>query len=125
MDALGEEHKKFGIEEVSGWILRLGVAGSGLVMIFGVVLSMAHHHAEVERLRSATFDANPGNILRGVIGLQGQYVIELGIYLLVATPIARVAASALLFLFSKRDYFYAAVTTAVLLMTLAGLLIFK
>jgi uncharacterized protein len=113
------------IEHVSGWILRLGVIVAMSVILLGIALSIAHRDVPLARMRAASFEYRPADIWHGLRQLSGQAVIELGIYLLVATPIMRVATSMVLFIITERDWFYAAVTAGVLLLTLAGLLLLK
>jgi uncharacterized membrane protein len=117
--------KKIAIEDASSWILRIGLVLSVSVMLTGIALSFTHNRVPIERMRSATFESDPRLIWRGVIEGRGQAVIELGIYLLVLTPIMRVVTSMILFAFSEKDWLYAAITFLVLLLTLTGLLIFK
>jgi uncharacterized membrane protein len=71
-----------------------------------------------------TFDYRPGQILDGVRHGSGKSIIEVGIYLLVLTPILRVVTSMILFAI-ERDWLYAGVTLLVLMLTLAGLLFLK
>ena len=60
-------------------------------------------------------------IMRGALGLDGRDVVQLGVVLLLATPIARVALSAFAFA-RQRDVTYVLVTSVVLLLLLASLL---
>jgi uncharacterized membrane protein len=110
------------IEALSGWILRIGVILSAAVILLGVALCAFHGHLPVERLRHATFEYPPQAIFAGLRDLRGQSVLELGIYLLLATPLMRVAASVVLFIAQERDWFYAMITAIVLALMLAGLL---
>jgi uncharacterized membrane protein len=111
------------VQAVSGWILRLGVIASVVVIISGGILSFSRHHVPMERMTRARFEFSPDEIWRGLCDLRGQAVIELGILLLLATPIARVAASAVIFLLAERDWVYTVITAIVLVMTLAGLML--
>lgn len=111
------------IETVSGWILRLGVTLACVVILVGVALCALHGHLPLSRLREATFEYRPGAIWDGVREFRGQSVLELGIYVLLATPLMRVAASVVLFAAQERDWFYAIVTAGVLGLTLSGLLL--
>ncbi len=65
------------------------------------------------------------HLWQGLRELRGQSIIELGIYMLVLTPILRVVASMVLFLVEEHDWLYTAVTFFVLVLTLAGFLILK
>ena len=113
------------IENASALILRAGVLTSMLVMLAGLALSFAHRPLSVEYMQRAAFDGRLSTLWRGLRECRGQSVIELGIYLLVFTPILRVAASMVLFLVEERDRLYTVITSVVLVLTLAGLLFLR
>jgi uncharacterized membrane protein len=116
-------------ERLARWIgnlLRLGVGIAGAVVLVGGVLYLARHGTETpsyhvfrgepSQLRSA------GGILRSAFGLSAPGIIQLGLLLLIATPIARVAFAALGFAM-ERDRTYVLVSLivlATLLFSLAG-----
>lgn len=52
----------------------------------------------------------------------GESIIDVGLFILVLTPVARVLASVILFALVDRDWFYTAVTLIVLILTLVSLL---
>ena len=76
-------------------------------------------------MQHAAFDGNLGHLWQGLRDLRGQAVIELGIYLLVFTPILRVVTSMVLFLVEEHDVLYTVVTFFVFVLTLTGLLLLK
>jgi uncharacterized membrane protein len=113
------------IQAIIGWILRSGVAVSMfLVIIGGIVFIFRHGHSLPDY---KTFKGVPdyihtiGGILDGIIAFKGQAIIQLGIILLIATPVTRVAFSAVGFLIEK-DYLYTAITLIVLLIILASMI---
>ena len=110
------------ISDVSAWVLRLGVILSSLVMLAGIILSFTHGTVSIKRITSDGFDYYPSAIWYLIRHGHGKGIIEAGIYLLVFTPIMRVAASTLLFAFQERDRLYTFITLIVLILTLAGLL---
>ena len=110
------------IQNVSAWVLRIGVVVSVTVMLVGIAFSFLHGTTSVKRMQSATFDYRPNVIWKGVCAGSGKAIIEVGIYLLVLTPIMRVVMSALMFAFHEKDWLYAGITLTVLILTLAGLL---
>jgi uncharacterized membrane protein len=61
-----------------------------------------------------------GGIVRAALDLRGRGLIQLGLLLLIATPVARVAVSLVAFL-RQRDRTYTLVTAFVLLLLLASL----
>ena len=117
-------HVPIPIEDASAWVLRVGLACSIVVMLTGLVFSFVHGTTSVQRMQSDRFDYHPNDIWQGIRGGHGKSIIEAGIYLLLSTPILRVAVSAILFAFEEHDWFYTAVTATVLVLVLAGLLWF-
>ncbi|HVB38832.1 MAG TPA: DUF1634 domain-containing protein [Vicinamibacterales bacterium] len=113
------------IQDASAWILRIGVVTSVVVMLAGLTLSFVHHPVAVQQMQHAAFDGNLGHLWQGLRDLRGQAVIELGIYLLVFTPILRVVTSMVLFLVEEHDVLYTVVTFFVFVLTLTGLLLLK
>jgi uncharacterized membrane protein len=103
-------------------LLRTGVLLSLITIFLGVVLMFAHHHdylrssTELKRLTEpgAAFPRTLGEVARGLIAFRGQAVISLGLLMLIATPIFRVAVSIVAFAL-ERDRTYVLITTAVLL----------
>ena len=112
------------IEVALGHLLRAGVLLAASVVLFGGVVFLARHHAahagygafsgEPEDLRSI-----PG-IVAGALGFHGRSVMQLGVLLLVATPIARVVFSAAAFA-KQRDWLYVGLTAIVLSLLLFSL----
>jgi uncharacterized membrane protein len=105
------------IEVLIGTLLRTGVILSAAVVFLGALLYLAHHghdvisyaafHGEPERLKSVR------EILQGAMALRPGAMIQLGLLLLIATPVARVAFSAIAFAI-ERDYLYVVITLVVL-----------
>lgn len=111
------------IEDVSSWILRIGVVASVAVMLFGLGLSFARNAPSVEAMQTVAFAGGFRPLLLGLRAGAGTAFMELGILLLVLTPIMRVFTSMVLFAAVEKDWFYAAVTLVVLVMTLLSLLV--
>ena len=110
------------VESASAWVLRIGVCASVAVMLIGLVFSFIHGPPSLERMMHDPFEYRPSAIYHGISNLRGKAIIELGIYILVFTPITRVFMSFLLFAFDEHDRLYAIITLIVLLLTLVGLL---
>lgn len=113
-DHAAEDHA---VEQVVGRLLQVGVLlAAGVTAIGGVVL-LARDGGSVPAL--GQFVGEPadhsriGAIVQGALGGDGAAIVQLGVLLLIATPIARVAFTLLAFL-RQRDRFYAVVTTVVL-----------
>lgn len=114
------------VERIIGALLRLGVVTAAAVVLAGGTVYLARHGREIpdytvfrgqpEELRSV-----PG-ILGGMRRLSGRSIIQLGLLLLIATPVARVAFSMAAFALLKDKLYVAiaALVLAVLLFSLAG-----
>jgi uncharacterized membrane protein len=118
----GERSNHAVISDVSAWVLRIGVVAASAVMLIGITVTFAHGTESVARIKQDKFDYAPGIIWDGILHGRGKAIIEAGIYLLLFTPIMRVAASSVLFAFHDRDAMYTVFTLIVLILTLAGLL---
>lgn len=96
-------------------VLAGGVYGSVVLMLLGAALAASAPAA-------AAPPRTGGELLRGVAAGQGSAVMQLGVALLIATPVLRVLASALAFV-RERDWVYVAVTTAVLALLAVSVLL--
>ena len=101
------------VEQVIGGLLRAGVLIAAAVTALGGALYLARHGLEPADYR--TFTGAPGldslhGILRGVRRLDGAAIIQLGLVLLIATPIARVALSLVAFV-KQRDWRFVVITS--------------
>jgi uncharacterized membrane protein len=114
------------LERIIGTLLQAGVMLSGALVVAGGVIYLVRHGAEPPRY--GTFAGEPSELrtLSGIvayaISMHGRGIIQLGLLFLIATPVARVAFSAVAFAL-ERDWLYVAVTSlvlAVLLFSLAG-----
>lgn len=112
------------VDQLLGNLLRVGVIIATIVAVVGGILFLAQHglepangrvfHGEPPELRSI------GGIFRGVLALRSAAIIQLGLVLLVATPVARVAMSLVAFIL-QRDRTYVVVTTIVLALLIFSL----
>jgi uncharacterized membrane protein len=112
------------IELAIGTLLRAGVllaAGVGLVGAIAYIArygSAPVHYAQFHGV-PAGLDSVHGVVV-GALALRSRWVIQLGLLLLIATPVARVALSLVSFLL-QRDRTYVVVTAIVLGLLLYGL----
>ena len=105
------------MDDIIGRLLRAGVILSAVFVLGGGVVYLARHpvpvmdyrvfHGEPEELRTV-----PG-IFHEALALRGRGLIQFGLLILIATPIARVAFSVVAFLY-LRDWTYVVVTLIVL-----------
>jgi uncharacterized membrane protein len=114
------------LEGIIGTLLQVGVLLSGALVVTGGVIYLIRHGSEPPRY--GTFAGEPSELrtLSGIVAyalsMHGRGIIQLGLLFLIATPVARVAISAVAFAL-ERDWLYVAVTSvvlAVLLFSLAG-----
>ena len=114
------------LQRIVGTLLRFGVLLAAAVVLAGGLAYLVRHGGAVpdyhrfrgqpEQLRSLA------GIVRGALALDERGVIQLGLVLLVATPIARVAIAGVVF-GVERDRSYvlvAALVLALLLWSLVG-----
>jgi uncharacterized membrane protein len=113
------------IEVIIGGLLRTGVILAAVVVLFGAVIYLAHHGPDA--VNYGTFHGAPAalrsiaGIIHGAVGIRGEAIIQLGLLILIATPVARVAFSAVAFAI-ERDYLYVWITLFVLAVLLYSLL---
>jgi uncharacterized membrane protein len=114
------------LDRLLGNLLRFGVLLSATVVLTGGIVYLAEHGGEPARIYD-DFGAQPeylrhvATVLRHAATSDGKAIIQLGILLLIGTPIARVVFSVFAF-FVQRDYFYVGVTLIVLVVLLFSLL---
>ncbi|HYM14206.1 MAG TPA: DUF1634 domain-containing protein [Dehalococcoidia bacterium] len=118
-------HQMVSIETASSWVLRVGVIASVVVMMTGLVLGLARGSVTVSEMEHREFSGHPSSLWHGVTSGSGFAVMEVGLLILVLTPIVRVGTAMLLFAFEDHDWVYTAVTALVLTMTLAALLLLR
>jgi uncharacterized membrane protein len=105
------------IEVIIGTLLRTGVLLAASVVFLGVVIYLARHGSEVPNYK--IFHGEPDSltsiraIVHGTLSMSGRAIVQLGLLLLIATPVARVLFSAIAFAI-ERDYLYVFITLVVL-----------
>jgi uncharacterized membrane protein len=113
------------IEEIVGTLLRVGVSLSAFVVSIGAAIYLARHGRELANYR--VFLGEPSDlrslsgIVRDAFRLRGRGIIQLGLLLLIATPVARVAFSIWGFA-EEHDRLYMIFTGIVLIVLLYSLL---
>jgi uncharacterized membrane protein len=105
------------VEVTIARVLRGGLIVAAAVVVVGAVVYLVHHGGDAPSYR--LFRGEPADlrsihgILRDSLALRGTGLIQLGLVLLLATPVARVAFSVVAFAL-QRDRFYVGVTLVVL-----------
>lgn len=114
------------LERTIGALLRAGVVLSATLVAAGGIIYLLRHGGEPPHFQ--TFAGEPSDLrtITGIVAyavaIRGRGIIQLGLLVLIATPVLRVAFSAVAFVL-ERDWLYVAVTSivlAVLVFSLAG-----
>jgi uncharacterized membrane protein len=112
-------------EEIIGTLLRAGVTLAASVVLAGGLLYLVRHGgepADYKVFRGEPTDLRQvGSIVRDAVTRRSRGIIQLGILLLIATPIARVVFA--VFAFAKeRDKMYVVFTLIVLAILMYSLI---
>ena len=113
------------LETIIGRLLQAGVLLAAAVVTIGAVAYLVQHHAD--RVHYQTFVAGGPDtrtldgIVRSAAHFESPGIIQFGLLLLIATPVARVALAIAGFAL-ERDRLYTVVSAIVLVILLASLL---
>jgi uncharacterized membrane protein len=111
------------MDQIIGRLLQSGVILAAAFVLAGGAVFLARHPTPVTNYRVFQGEPEEFRTVSGIIHeareLRGRGLIQLGLLILIATPIARVAFSAVAFLY-QRDWTYVVVTLIVL-----GLLVYS
>jgi uncharacterized membrane protein len=113
------------LQLIIGNLLRGGVLLSTTIVLAGGIVYLVRHGQQLPDYKTfhkqlPEFTTISG-IFKGVVAGRGRAIIQLGILVLIATPIARVAFSILGY-FVEKDYLYMAITFLVLCIILFSML---
>jgi uncharacterized membrane protein len=124
MSANDPQQTEARFEQFLGNLLRTGVLLAAAVVLLGGVVYLVRHGGEPRGdnvFRGEPADLrSPSGIVGDAVQFRGRGLIQLGLLLLVATPVARVVLSVLGFL-RERDYVYVVVTLIVLAVLVVSL----
>jgi uncharacterized membrane protein len=121
------------LSRAEAWIsitLRTGVLVSLALIVLGTLVTFTHHpqyiasKTDLARLTTpgAAFPHTLAEVAAGLAAFRGQAIVVLGLVVLIATPVLRVAISILVFL-EDRDLPFVCITTTVLLILIASFLL--
>ena len=117
-------HDDTELDEHIGKLLRIGTLSSAFVILLGGVLYLARHghdHPTYHTFRGVSPELHSlSGILSGAAHFHSLAIIQFGLLMLIATPIARVALCVYAF-FAERDLLYVVVTLIVLSVLLYSL----
>src|SRR5215510_6430564 len=125
MSLVNRTWTEYEVEQFIGNLLRGGVLIAAMVVLLGGSLYLVRHGAALPFY--ASFQGEPEELRRipGILAdawaLHGRGVIQLGLLLLIATPVARVVCAMVAFAL-QRDWLYVSVTAVVLSVLVYGLL---
>jgi uncharacterized membrane protein len=113
------------VEVTISILLRIGVTLAAAIVSVGGILYLIHNGHDIPddhifRGEPADLRQVPG-VVNDVLALRGRGIIQLGILLLILTPVVRVAFSVFAF-WQQRDRLYITVTLIVLVILIHGLL---
>ena len=121
----GPDVSDHAVEQFIGRLLQIGVLIAATITLLGGALLLMHHGGSP--VEYAVFRGEP-SYLRSLSGIAGaalrgdsRAIAQLGLVVLIATPIARVAFTLVAFAL-QRDRVYVGVTLIVLVLLLFGLL---
>jgi uncharacterized membrane protein len=110
-------------------LLRYGVMSSLLLVVCGTALSFIHHpdyFSSVESLQRLTAEGHRphqlSEVMAGVLATRGQAIAMVGLLVMMAIPVARVALSLLIFR-QQRDRAFVRVTSVVLALLVLSFLL--
>lgn len=112
------------VERAVGNLLRAGVLTAALVVATGAGIYLVEHGGQQPHYR--TFQSEPQKLrsiplaIHEALNVHGQGIIQVGLLLLIATPIARVVLAAIAF-FLQHDALYVIVSLVVLSILCASL----
>ncbi len=113
------------MQAVIGWILRIGVFVSMSVVVTGGILYLIRHGHSTPKFGSfhkvPNFISTTEGVVQGVLNGRGQAIIQLGIIILIATPVLRVAFAVVGFALEK-DRLYTFISLLVLFIILASII---
>jgi uncharacterized membrane protein len=113
------------LETIIGQLLRAGVVLAAAVVLAGAGLYLANHHSarvDFHTFRMERDDLRTmGGIARSAAHLDSEGIIQLGLLLLIATPVARVVFAAIGF-HLEHDRMYTVVSLIVLAVLIFSLM---
>ena len=113
----GRAHEDFELEQRLGTLLRAGVVLSAVVTLLGGIMYLAAHGGASASYHVFVREPAPlrtvGGVIAGVLRGDSAAIIQLGVLLLIATPVARVFISVIGFA-RERDWMYVCCSLIVL-----------
>jgi uncharacterized membrane protein len=113
------------IEVIIANLLRAGVSLAAALVLLGGMVFLVRHGLALTQYRAFTGEPSDLREWKGIVhsalSFRGRGIIQFGILCLIATPVARVAFSAVAFAL-EHDWLYVGIASAVLAVLLYSLL---
>jgi uncharacterized membrane protein len=112
------------VEQLIGRLLQIGVLIAAAVVLVGGVMLLVQHGSRPVEFSTFSTASSPlqglVGIFRGALALDSMAIVQLGLVLLIATPVMRVALTLVAFAL-QRDRLYILLTAVMLALLLYGL----
>ena len=109
------------VELIVSKVLRIGVLISAGVIMWGLLQLLI---TGVSGYPEGTYPVTLGSVIQGITELKSVAIIQTGLFLLILTPVLRVASSLFVFL-KEKDYLYVGITLTVLSILILSFLLGK
>lgn len=123
--AVTSEGHDYRVEQIIGRLLQLGVLLAATVVLVGGIMLLVQYGSHVAAFQIFRGEAanlrSVGGIIRSALEGDARGIVQLGLLLLIATPVARVALTLCAFAL-QRDRLYVVTTLIVLSLLLYGLI---
>ena len=109
------------LDRVVSAVLRSGVLLAAALVLTGGIAFLVSHRQDIPDCRKFHAEPTPlssiHGVVQGAIASDPLYLIQLGLLILIATPVVRACAAGFAF---ERDWTYATVSLIVLALLIAG-----
>jgi uncharacterized membrane protein len=127
-----QERRVRQVELIISTLLRVGVVTSLAIVVVGGIVTFLHHqefrgsHEELVRITSsrAEFPHAARDVFAGLTRFEGRSIVMAGLFLLIATPVMRVAVSIFAFVY-EHDRRYVIITSVVLALLILSFVLGK
>ncbi|WP_379130760.1 DUF1634 domain-containing protein [Paenibacillus sp. sgz500958] len=109
------------VELIVSKVLRIGVLISASVILLGLLKLLV---TGVGGYPEGTYPVTLGGMLQGVADFKAVAIMQSGLFLLILTPVLRVASSLVVFL-KEKDYLYVGITLIVFCILIISFLLGK
>ena len=120
-----DEGHDYRVEQIIGRLLQLGVLLAAVVVLIGGIMLLVHYGSDVAAFQVFQGETaslkSVGAIVQSALHGDSRGIVQLGLLLLIATPVARVALTLGAFAI-QRDRLYVVTTLIVLVLLLYGLI---